>query len=156
MAKKEKEFSPSDKARQFTLGSIARVGACAYLIYIIYSLVKGAMAGDVGMPIPVLIIIIAIFALVGAYLIFAIVKEVIRGVKNKEYSMHKYYADELTEQGLKLNDRGELVPIDSLDDEDEDEDDEEEYDEEYEEEYDEEYDEDVDVDEEEESAHDEE
>ena len=61
MAKKEKEFSPSDKARQFTLGSIARVGACAYLIYIIYSLVKGAMAGDVGMPIPVLIIIIAIF-----------------------------------------------------------------------------------------------
>ncbi|MBQ4040303.1 MAG: hypothetical protein IJC91_04115, partial [Oscillospiraceae bacterium] len=92
MARKNKEYSPSDKARQFTLGSIARVGACAYLIYIIYSLVKGAMAGDVGMPIPVVIIIIAVFALVGAYLIFAIVKEVIRGVKNKEYSMHKYYA----------------------------------------------------------------
>ena len=39
MAKKNKEYTPSDKARQFTLGSIARVGACAYLIYIIYSLV---------------------------------------------------------------------------------------------------------------------
>lgn len=119
MAKKEKEYSPSDKARQFTLGSIARVGACAYLVYIIVSLVKGAAVGEIDIPRPVLIIIIAIFAVVGAFLIYVTVKEVIRGVKNKEYSMHKYYVDELTEQGLKYNSKGELVPIDAPDDEEE-------------------------------------
>ncbi|MBQ8831299.1 MAG: hypothetical protein IJ017_06845 [Oscillospiraceae bacterium] len=149
MAKKNKEYSPSDKARQFTLGSIARVGACAYLVYIIISLIKGAMSGDAGMPIPVLIIIIAIFTLVGAYLMVAIIKEVIRGIKNKDYSMHKYYEEELTAQGLKYNSKGELVPIDTPDDDDDDED--EETEEEYEEEFEEEY-----SDEEEESASDEE
>jgi len=132
MAKKEKEYTPSDKARQFTLGSIARVGACAYLVYIIFSLLKGAAAGEVGIPTPVLIIIIAVFAVVGAFLIYVTVKEVIRGVKNKEYSMHKYYVDELTEQGLKYNSKGELVPIDTPDDEEEaeEEDSEEDFDEE--------------------------
>lgn len=119
MAKKEKEYSPSDKARQFTLGSIARIGACAYLVYIIVSLLKGAAAGEIDIPRPVLIIIIAVFAVVGAFLIYVTVKEVIRGVKNKEYSMHKYYVDELTEQGLKYNSKGELVPIDTPDDEEE-------------------------------------
>ena len=139
MAKKNKEYTPGDKARQFTLGSIARVGACIYLVYIIISLIKGAMAGDAEMPVPVLIIIIAIFALVGAFLMFSIIKEVIRGIKEKDYSIHKYYEEELTAQGLKYNSKGELVPIDTPDDdEDEDED---EYEEEYEEESDEEYEE---------------
>ena len=31
MAKQNKEYTPGDKARRFTLGSIARLGACAYL-----------------------------------------------------------------------------------------------------------------------------
>ena len=121
MSRKNKEYTPSDKARQFTLGSIARLGACAYLIYVVVTLIKGSIAGDAPMPLPVLIIIIALFAVVGAYLIFVTVKEVIRGVKNKEYSMHKYYQEELTAQGLKYNSKGELVPIDTPDDEDEEE-----------------------------------
>ena len=138
MAKKNKEYTPGDKARQFTLGSIARVGACVYLVYIIISLIKGAMAGDAEMPVPVLIIIIAIFALVGAFLMFSIIKEVIRGIKNKDYSIHKYYEEELTAQGLKYNSKGELVPIDTPDDDEDDDDDEYDEEDESEEEYEEE------------------
>ena len=154
MAKKEKEYSPSDKARHFTLGSIARVGACIYLIYIIYTLIKGASSGDMDVPKPVLIMIVALFSIIGAYLIYVTVREVIRGIKNKEYSMHKYYQDELTAQGLKLNSRGELVPIDTPDDEEEEEDDEEYDDEEYDDDDDEEYDEDESEDYEDESEED--
>ena len=142
MAKNEKEYSPSDKARRFTLGSIARIGACFYLIYIIYSLVKGAASGEMDIPMPVVIVIIAVFAVVGAFLIYVTVKEVVRGVANKEYSMHKYYAEELTAQGLKYNSKGELVPIDTPDDDEEDEEsEEEEYEDETEEEYEADYDE---------------
>lgn len=119
MSKNNKEYSPGDKARQFTLGSIARVGACIYLAYIIVSLIKQAVNGETGMSLPIVIVITALMAVIGVFLMVITVKEVIRGVKNKEYSMHKYYAEELTEQGLKYNSKGELVPIDTPDDDEE-------------------------------------
>lgn len=120
MSKKtNKEYTPGDKARQFTLGSLARVGACAYLIYVIVNLIVQASKGETGVSLPVMIIITAVIAVLGIYLIFITIKEVIRGVKNKEYSMHKYYSDELTAQGLKYNAKGELVPIDTPDEEEE-------------------------------------
>ena len=110
--------TPSEKARRATLAIIARLGACAYLAYIIYKLIKMSVDGDSGMPQGVVIATTVVMGLAALALIAITVKEFFTGVKNHDYSMHKYYQDELQEKGLTQNEFGEFVPADNASNED--------------------------------------
>ena len=102
--------TPSEKANRATLRIIARLAGCAYLIYILYQLIKNTNTEDSGMSLPVVIIISAVIIIISVILIVLTVMDFVSGLKNHDYSMHKYYQEELDERGLEYNENGELVP----------------------------------------------
>ncbi len=102
--------TPSEKANRATLRIIARLAGCAYLLYILYQLIKNTNTEDSGMSMPVVIIISAVIIIVSLILIVLTVMDFINGLKNHDYSMHKYYQEELDARGLEYNEDGELVP----------------------------------------------
>ena len=116
--KNDSERTPAEKARRNTFGAIARLGACAYLAYIIYKLIRMSASGESGMPTPVVIAITAVLGIAAVFLIAVTVRNFLTGVKNQEFSMHKYYQDELTAKGLTQNEFGEFVPIESIEQQD--------------------------------------
>ena len=62
------------------------------------------------MSLPVVIIISAVIIIISVILIVLTVMDFVSGLKNHDYSMHKYYQEELDERGLEYNENGELVP----------------------------------------------
>ena len=108
--------TPSEKANRATLRIVVRLLACAYLIYVLYQLLKNSNSADAGMPMPVVIIISAVMIILSVILIVLTVMDFIKGLKNHDYSMHKYYQEELDERGLEYNEDGELVPKSSASD----------------------------------------
>ena len=111
--KKDSERTPAEKARRNTLGAIARLGACAYLAYIIYDLIKMSASGESGVPMPVVIAITVVLGLAAVVLIAITIYGFITGLKNNEYSSRKYFQDELAAKGLTQNEFGEFIPIES-------------------------------------------
>jgi len=119
--KKKEDASPSERATRSLLGIIARLGACAYLIYIVVKLVKNAAEGVEGVPMPLAIISAVVLGVAALFFAVITVMQFFRGVQNQDYSMHKYYAEDLAKQGLRMNEYGEYVPLEVADDEDDDE-----------------------------------
>lgn len=115
MRKNEESRTPGEKARRATLGIIARLGGCAYLAYIIYNLIKMSVDGTSDMPQAVVIATTVVLGLAALAIIVLSVRDFIRGVKNQDYSMHKYYQEELASKGLVQNEFGEFVPAESQD-----------------------------------------
>lgn len=112
--KKESERTPGEKARRNTLSAIARLGACAYLAYIIYNLIRMSASGETDMPKAVVIAITAVLGLAALFIIVVTVRGFFSGLKNNEFSSQKYLQEELAEKGLTQNEFGEFVPIESL------------------------------------------
>lgn len=117
MRKFKETDSPSDKARKSLFSMIARLGASAYLVFIVVKLIKLAKAGEAGMNITTAIIITAVLGLGTAVLIVFTLRDAFLGIKNGDYTMEKYAAEELRAKGLKYNKHGELVPLDDNSDE---------------------------------------
>ncbi len=117
MRKINEDATPSEKARKATLGIIARLGACAYLAYIIVKMGKLTSAGESGMSPTLSIVIIVVLGLGALFLIALTLKDFAMGIKNQDYSMQKYAAEDLRAKGLKYNKHGELVPLDDNSDE---------------------------------------
>lgn len=118
--RKNEPKTPSEKARRATLGIIARLGGCVYLAYIIYKLIKMSVEGTSGMSPAVVIATTVVMGLAAVVLIVFTIRDFFTGVKNQDYSMHKYYQDELEEKGLTQNEFGEFVPMKSDDGQDDD------------------------------------
>ena len=109
--------TPSGKARQSLLGMIARIGCCAYLIYTVITLFKQSAAETGGVPQPIAIILAVIMGVAALFFSAITLKRFFIGLKNEDYSMHKYYAEDLAKQGLRMNEFGEYVPIEAPEDE---------------------------------------
>ncbi len=69
------------------------------------------------MSMPVAIAIMVILGLATIIIVFLTLRDFFRGIKNEDYSMHKYAADDLRAKGLKYNKHGEIVPLDDNSDE---------------------------------------
>ncbi len=108
--RKNEPKTPGEKARRATLGIIARLGGCAYLAYIIYKLIKMSVEGTSGMSPAVVIATTVVMGLAAVVLIAFTIRDFFTGVKNQDYSMHKYYQDELKDKGITQNEFGEFVP----------------------------------------------
>ena len=115
--KRREPTTPAGKARQSLLGMIARLGCCAYLIYIVIQLFRQSGSENAGLSQPLAIILAVIMG--AAALFFAVItlRQLFIGIKNDDYSMHKYYAEDLAKQGLRMNEFGEYVPIETPTDE---------------------------------------
>ncbi len=109
--------TPSGKARQSLLGMIARLGCCAYLIYIVITLFKQSAAETGGVPTPIALILAVVMGVAALFFSILTLKRFFIGLKNEDYSMHKYYAEDLAKQGLRMNEFGEYVPIETPEDE---------------------------------------
>ncbi len=115
--KRKDPTTPSEKAHRSLLSVIARLGACGYLIYIVVTLYKQTAAGTDAIAKPLAVILLVILAVAAAFFSVFTVIQFIRGLKNQDYSMHKYYAEDLAAQGLRMNEFGEYVPIETPADE---------------------------------------
>ena len=113
--------TPSGKARQSLLGMIARLGCCAYLIYTVITLFKQTGPEYTGAPRPLAIILAVVMGVAAIFFSIITVRKFFIGLKNEDYSMHKYYAEDLAKQGLRMNEFGEYVPIEAPEDEGDDE-----------------------------------
>jgi len=113
--------TPSGKARQSLLGMIARIGCCGYLIYIVITLFKQSGAEGGGVSQPLAIILAVIMGVAAVFFSIITLKRFFIGLKNEDYSMHKYYAEDLAKQGLRMNEFGEYVPIETPGDDGDDE-----------------------------------
>lgn len=109
--------TPSGKARQSLLGMIARLGCCAYLIYTVVTLFRQSSADTGGVPQPIAIILAVVMGVAALFFSAITLKRFFIGLKNEDYSMHKYYAEDLAKQGLRMNEFGEYVPIEAPEDE---------------------------------------
>lgn len=117
MAKDKEKMEPAARARRSLLSMIARLGACAYLIYIVVKLVKESMAGVEGVSQPLAVITAVVLGVAAAFFAVITLMQFFRGIKNEDYSMHKYYAEDLAAQGLRMNEYGEYVPLETPEDE---------------------------------------
>ena len=109
--------TPAGKARQSLLGMIARLGCCAYLIYTVITLFKQSRTESGGVSQPLAIILAVIMGVAALFFSVITLKRFFIGLKNEDYSMHKYYAEDLAKQGLRMNEFGEYVPIETPEDE---------------------------------------
>ncbi|MBR6951792.1 MAG: hypothetical protein IKH56_08705 [Oscillospiraceae bacterium] len=109
--------TPSGKARQSLLGMIARLGCCAYLIYTVVTLFRQSSADTGGVPQPIAIILAVVMGVAALFFSAITLKRFFIGLKNEDYSMHKYYAEDLAKLGLRMNEFGEYVPIEAPEDE---------------------------------------
>ena len=117
MKKKDENATPSERARKALLAMVARLGATAYLIFIDLKMIRLTKAGESGMNMTVAIIITVFLAAATAVLLVLTLRDFFRGIKNEDYSMHKYAAEDLHAKGLKYNKHGEIVPLDDNSDE---------------------------------------
>ena len=119
--KRKEPTTPAGKARQSLLGMIARLGCCAYLIYTVILLFKQSGPDYSGVSQPLAIILAVIMGVAAVFFSIITLKKFFIGLKNEDYSMHKYYAEDLAKQGLRMNEFGEYVPIEAPEDEGDDE-----------------------------------
>ena len=119
--KRKEPTTPAGKARQSLLGMIARLGCCAYLIYTVITLFKQSDTETGGVSQPLAIILAVIMGVAALFFSAITLKRFFIGLKNDDYSMHKYYAEDLAKQGLRMNEVGEYVPIEAPQDEGDDE-----------------------------------
>ena len=119
--KRREPTTPGGKARQNLLGMIARLGCCAYLIYIVIQLFRQSGTDNAGLSQPLAIILAVIMGVAALFFAVVTLRQLFIGIKNDDYSMHKYYAEDLAKQGLRMNEFGEYVPIEAPQDEGDDE-----------------------------------
>jgi hypothetical protein len=89
MFKKDYERTPQERAQRSMFSIVARLGGCAYLIYIIYQLLTNPPQES--SPGPTGVIIITIVLIVAAVAVIAItVLDLIHAVKNRRFSASTY------------------------------------------------------------------
>ena len=88
MFKKDSERTPQELAQRAVLSTIARLGACGYLIYIMIKLIRQTERK------PVTIVIAVVFLAAAAVVITLTLIEMVRGIKNGMYKESTYYTEE--------------------------------------------------------------
>ena len=127
---RNKERTPQELAQRAMLSTIARLGACGYLIYIVVTLYKQTMVIDI------------VFLAADTVVIILTLVEFVKGIMNGVYKESTYYTEEYLEKVRREQEEYRLAhpeefldeaPEDGAESPDEDESDDEEYDDEPEE-----------------------
>ena len=133
---KDKERTPQELAQRALLSTIARLGACGYLIYLMTKLIRETDRK------PLTMIIAVVFLAVATVVIILTLVEFVKGIKNGVYKESTYYTEEYLEKVRREQEEYRLAhpeefldeaPEDGAESPDEDESDDEEYDDELEE-----------------------
>ena len=133
---RNKERTPQELAQRAMLSTIARLGACGYLIYLMIKLIRETDRK------PLTMVIAIIFLAAATVVIILTLVEFVKGIKNGVYKESTYYTEEYLEKVRREQEEYRLAhpeefldeaPEDGAESPDEDESDDEEYDDEPEE-----------------------
>ena len=89
---KDKERTPQELAQRALLSTIARLGACGYLIYLMTKLIRETDRK------PLTMIIAVVFLAVATVVIILTLVEFVKGIKNGVYKESTYYTEEYLEK----------------------------------------------------------
>ncbi len=133
---RNKERTPQELAQRAMLSTIARLGACGYLIYLMIKLIRETDRK------PLTMVIAIVFLAAATVVIILTLVEFVKGIKNGVYKESTYYTEEYLEKVRREQEEYRLAhpeefldeaPEDGAESPDEDESDDEEYDDEPEE-----------------------
>ena len=133
---RNKERTPQELAQRAMLSTIARLGACGYLIYLMIKLIRETDRK------PLTLVIAIVFLAAATVVIILTLVEFVKGIKNGVYKESTYYTEEYLEKVRREQEEYRLAhpeefldeaPEDGAESPDEDESDDEEYDDEPEE-----------------------
>ena len=100
--------SPREKARTAIMGIIARLAGCAYLVYIIFKIVRDAGGDDTGMSPTAAYIICGLMGLATLFVLYLTIRDFTEGIKEHRFDSDRYYDEEFIRQGLTTEEIEEL------------------------------------------------
>ena len=89
---KDRERTPQEMAQRALLSTIARLGACGYLIYLMTKLIRETDRK------PVMMVVAIVFLVVATVVIILTLIEFVKGIKNGVYKESTYYTEEYLEK----------------------------------------------------------
>jgi len=98
--RKEENQSPREKARTATMGIVARLGGCAYLIYIMMKLIRSARSGESGMSPTTAYVIVGVMLAATLVVLLLTISDFMRGMREHQFDSQRYYDEEFRKQGF--------------------------------------------------------